>query len=95
MKKLPEEFEFPGGYVVGTRLRDPGTETWAEWDDETRTISIDRTVPLAVKRWLYLHELEHAFADWRGWVADHFPVKAPSEPEPDSESEEIENEVSP
>ena len=55
----------------------------AEWDVDTRTIVVDRRLPPAEKRGAFLHELDHAWSDWKLWVAQNVPVKYPDAMDPD------------
>lgn len=75
---IPSRVVFPFGYVVTVKRvthteitlaneDDPTAD--ALWDDQARTILLDRNMPVRQQRYLLLHELEHAFADWKLWVA--------------------------
>src|SRR5262245_65404564 len=82
--RLPRKVEFPFGYEVSVVQGAPDTsDRAAEWDVDTRTIVVDRKLPPAEKRGAFLHELEHAWSDWKLWVAQHVPVKYPDALEPD------------
>ena len=76
--RLPKKVELPLGYEVTVAQVDPGSEELegrhSAWDVDTQTICLDRSYSLAEKRGLLLHEMEHAFADWKIWVAQQFGV---------------------
>jgi hypothetical protein len=88
--RLPRKVEFPFGYEVSVVQGAPDTsDRAAEWDVDTRTIVVDRRLPPAEKRGAFLHELEHAWSDWKLWVAQNVPVKYPDAMDPDpSEKDE-------
>ena len=44
---------------------------------------MDRRLPPAEKRGAFLHELDHAWSDWKLWVAQNVPVKYPDAMDPD------------
>ena len=68
-----------------------------EWDVDTRTIVVDRRLPPAEKRGAFLHELDHAWSDWKLWVAQNVPVKYPDamEPDPTELDDELPMDVAP
>jgi hypothetical protein len=89
----------PWGYVI-TVVQLPsaiieqgqaGTHSW--WDVDTRTIALAREYTLAEKRGLLVHELDHAYTDWKLWLAQcvgiaPVPDAAPIDPdESDEESD--------
>src|SRR5262249_28382632 len=76
--RLPRKVEFPFSYEVSVVQGTPDTsDRAAEWDVDTRTIVVDRRLPPAEKRGAFLHELDHAWSDWKLWVAQNVPVKYP------------------
>lgn len=82
-RKIPEEIILPYEYRCSVRLvdvDDPELEgRHATWDVDTQTIYITKTLPIAEKRWCFEHELDHAWNDWKGWVAQNCKVRAPEE----------------
>jgi len=74
---IPKQVRFPFNYhvkvkrvtpaelAIATHDPDPG---YAAWDVDSMTIYLDRTRPLKKLRADFLHEMEHAFADWRAFV---------------------------
>lgn len=71
--RLPARVVLPFGYVVTVRqltdaemdsLED-GAATDGQWDVETRTIQIRKSLPLRRKRYILGHELGHALWDWQ------------------------------
>jgi hypothetical protein len=82
--RLPRKVDFPFGYEVSVVQGAPDVDDRvAEWDVDTRTIVVDRRLPPAEKRGAFLHELDHAWSDWKLWVAQNVPVKYPDALEPD------------
>ena len=82
--RLPRKFEFPFGYEISVVQGTPDKDDRAaEWDVDTRTIVVDRRLPPAEKRGAFLHELDHAWSDWKLWVAQNVPVKYPDAMDPD------------
>jgi hypothetical protein len=82
--RLPRKVDFPFGYEVSVVQGAPDQDDRAaEWDVDTRTIVVDRRLPPAEKRGAFLHELDHAWSDWKLWVAQNVPVKYPDALEPD------------
>jgi hypothetical protein len=82
--RLPRKVEFPFGYEISVVQGVPDKEDRAaEWDVDTRTIVVDRRLAPAEKRGAFLHELDHAWSDWKLWVAQHVPVKYPDAMDPD------------
>ena len=82
--RLPRTVEMPFGYEISVVQDTPDKEDRAaEWDVDTRTIVVDRRLPPAEKRGAFLHELDHAWSDWKLWVAQNVPVKYPDALEPD------------
>ena len=82
--RLPRKVEMPFGYEISVVQDTPDKEDRAaEWDVDTRTIVVDRRLPPAEKRGAFLHELDHAWSDWKLWVAQNVPVKYPDALEPD------------
>jgi hypothetical protein len=56
--------------VVQTLPDDPALEgRHSAWDVDAQQICLDRTYTPAQKRGLLLHEMDHAYADWKLWVA--------------------------
>jgi len=81
MKRLPRSFDLPGGYGITVVRGDAGLDTWGAWDPDTRTITLDRTLKnLAQARYIFLHEMEHAFTDWKKWVAAMVGIENPDGP---------------
>lgn len=86
---IPEAVLLPWGYVVWVKEVEsdhPDLEgRHATWDTDTNTIYLDKTKPIAERRWCLIHELgSHAVGDWSGWVHQTMNVKAPeayNEPE--------------
>ena len=66
--RIPSRVTFPWGYVVRVRQVPPSHPelegSTGVWDVETRTIYLDKTVPARHRRWKFVHELDHARADW-------------------------------
>ena len=90
--RLPRKVEFPFGYEVSVVQGAPDTsDRAAEWDVDTRTIVVDRRLPPAEKRGAFLHELDHAWSDWKLWVAQNVPVKYPDamDPDPSEQDEDL------
>lgn len=86
--RTPERITFPYGYVVEIE-RVPLEGIFGDFDDETRTIRI--AVALAEPRhvrYVLLHEMDHAFADWKHWVANHVPIENPHKPAEEPVEEE-------
>jgi hypothetical protein len=82
--RLPRKVELPFGYEIAVVQDTPDKEDRAaEWDVDTRTIVVDRRLPPAEKRGAFLHELDHAWSDWKLWVAQNVPVKYPDAMDPD------------
>lgn len=91
MTRLPRRLEFPEGYVVTVVQVDPMPDCYADWDADTRTVSIDRTLTLAQKRWLlYFHEWDHITTDWKHWLGQRVAMVQPEgvTPNPDEKEEE-------
>ena len=90
--RLPRKVDFPFGYEVAVVQGTPDTsDRAAEWDVDTRTIVVDRRLPPAEKRGAFLHELDHAWSDWKLWVAQNVPVKYPDamDPDPSEQDEDL------
>jgi hypothetical protein len=90
--RLPRKVDFPFGYEVSVVQGAPDTnDRAAEWDVDTRTIVVDRKLPPAEKRGAFLHELDHAWSDWKLWVAQNVPVKYPDamDPDPSEQDEDL------
>jgi hypothetical protein len=82
--RLPRKVELPFGYEISVVQGTPDTnDRAAEWDVDTRTIVVDRRLPPAEKRGAFLHELDHAWSDWKLWVAQNVSVRYPDAMEPD------------
>jgi hypothetical protein len=82
--RLPRKVDFPFGYEIAVVQGTPDKDDRvAEWDVDTRTIVVDRRLPPAEKRGAFLHELDHAWSDWKLWVAQNVPVKYPDALDPD------------
>ena len=82
--RLPRKVEFAFGYEISVVQDTPDKDDRAaEWDVDTRTIVVDRRLPPAEKRGAFLHELDHAWSDWKLWVAQNVPVKYPDAMDPD------------
>ncbi len=74
--KIKPSFSFPYGFKVTTKILSPakflkaggGTTDLAFWCGATRTIYLrDDRAP--VELWAdYMHELEHAWVDYRWWL---------------------------
>lgn len=75
--RLPARLRFPFGYTVtirqitDTEMRahsddEPGEPVSLDglWDQDTRTIYIRKCLPVRRKRYIFGHELQHAFLDW-------------------------------
>jgi len=92
LAKIPTHREFDWGYVV-TILQVPpddpelGQDENANWDVNTRTIRINKELPIAERRWCYLHEMRHAWADFEGWASQNCRIKAPQDWEGDEDGE--------
>ena len=88
--RTPSTIALPWGYEVTVARGPVPPDRFAEWDGETDTITIDEalTKPAHV-RWALLHEMDHAYADWKAWVESHVPVERPDGPkdEPAEEGE--------
>jgi hypothetical protein len=96
--RLPRKVELPFGYEISVVQDVPDKDDRAaEWDVDTRTIVVDRQLPPAEKRGAFLHELDHAWSDWKLWVAQNVPVRYPDalEPDPAEKDEEQPLETSP
>ena len=79
-----EKVELPFGYEISVVQAPPDKDDRAaEWDVDNRTIVVDRRLPPAEKRGAFLHELDHAWSDWKLWVAQNVPVKYPDAMDPD------------
>lgn len=78
---IPEAWMFPWGYAVWIKQVPPEHPELegdhGNWDVLTRTIWMDNSKPLAEKRGLLLHELDHAWNDFKLWAAQEMNVKAP------------------
>src|SRR5262245_52986357 len=82
--RLPRKVDFPFGYEISVVQGTPDKDDRAaEWDVDTRTIVVDRRLPPAEKRGAFLHELDHAWNDWKLWVAQTVPVRYPDAMDPD------------
>jgi hypothetical protein len=82
--RLPRKVELPFGYEISVVQAPPDKDDRAaEWDVDNRTIVVDRRLPPAEKRGAFLHELDHAWSDWKLWVAQNVPVKYPDAMDPD------------
>lgn len=93
MTRLPRRLEFPEGYVVTVVQVEPDQleGAYAEWDVDTRTVLIDRTRPLAEKRWLlYVHEWDHITTDWKHWLGQRVAMVQPEGMQPNPEEREEE-----
>lgn len=71
--KLPRRVVFPFGYVVQVLQVPPEVlsgDSDSEWNADTRTITINKQCAVARRRYLLLHELEHALNDLHHWAMD-------------------------
>ena len=88
--RVPESVALPFDYTV-TVLRVPVEgNAWGDWDSDTRTIRVDKGLRRhAQARYIFLHEMEHAWKDWLQYVATKVGVQSPDGPvdEPAEESE--------
>jgi len=90
---IPEAIPLLWGYIVWVKevpTDDPNLEgRHATWDTDTNTIYLDKSKPLAEKRWCLIHEFRsHAIGDWDGWANQNMNIKAPeayNEPEEEDE----------
>lgn len=61
--KLPTTVDMPGG-AIAVQSVDPfeveGQKCWGAWDQTTRVIRVDKTLPPAFQWSTYFHELIHA-----------------------------------
>jgi hypothetical protein len=76
---LPADFELPFGYAVTVTRVDP-FDSWGEWEVEVQEMTIDRTLTRPESLEIFLHEIEHAFTDWKRWVRMRYPCKQPDPP---------------
>ena len=74
--KIKPTFTFPYGYKVTTKIHTPaqfakaggGTTDIAFWDSSNQTINL-RGDRAPCEQWEdYMHELEHAWVDYRWWL---------------------------
>ena len=70
--RIPKHIRFPFGYTVHIKqitlkeLEDRcGASVLGLWEDDIRTIFIGKDLKVARKRWVLLHELIHAWADFQ------------------------------
>jgi len=78
---VPAEVMLPFDYKV-TVLRVPvDGNAWGDWDPDTRTIRVDKTLrQYAQARYIFLHEMEHAWKDWLKYVATKVGIESPDGP---------------
>lgn len=78
---IPEAVPLLWGYVAWVKQVPPEHPELegrhAAWDTDTRTVWLDKTKPLAELRWCLMHELDHAWADCKGWAGQEMNVKMP------------------
>lgn len=78
---IPEAVPLLWGYVVWVKQVPPNhpdlENRHATWDTDTRTIWLDNSKPIAELRGCVLHELDHAWTDFKGWAAQEMNVKIP------------------
>jgi hypothetical protein len=90
---IPKQPGFPFGYTV-TVVQVPEDDPRLEerngtWDVDTQTVYLNQALPPAERRGAFMHEYEHAYTDWKLWVAQNVPVKYPDGMDPDpNETEE-------
>lgn len=93
--KPPDKVEWPFGYTVLVYEKEPGDpeleDRWACWDTDNRTICIDSSLKVAEQRGAFLHEMDHAYTDWKAWVVQRWPVKFPEQAEEEPEEESAAN----
>lgn len=75
--RIPGRIRLPFGYTVKVVQMPPkellffaqmNVEGW--WDAETRTIYLDKSMPVRRKRYVLIHELQHVMVDFMGWAGD-------------------------
>jgi hypothetical protein len=72
---IPKTVKFPFGYVVKVEQLSPddlfekvGTKTaHSLWFVDDLIIYLDKSRPIKLKRDDLIHEMDHAFNDWRAW----------------------------
>jgi Zn-dependent peptidase ImmA (M78 family) len=82
--KVPKRIRFPFGYTVVVRqvtLRElkkmaGGDDVYGLWDVDSRTIFVGKHLPVAKKRYVVVHELRHAMADFEHLHAELGVTKA-------------------
>lgn len=78
---IPEAILLPWGYLVRVVQVPPDhpelENRHAAWDTDTQTIWLDKSKPMAELRWCLMHEMDHAYTDWKGWANQNMNVKAP------------------
>lgn len=60
--KLPTTVEMPGGRITVQTVEPfevEGQKCWGTWDQTTRTIRVDKTMPQSFQWNVYFHELAH------------------------------------
>jgi hypothetical protein len=45
-----------------------GGPSGGTWDVDTKTIWLDKSMPLKIQRSTFMHEFHHAYKDWELWV---------------------------
>lgn len=72
--KLPRSVTFPGGYHISvTRMsrtkanEEMGAEVYAQWDVDEHVILLRSDRSGQEMREDFVHEMEHAFIDWKDW----------------------------
>lgn len=73
--RIPSRVPFPFGYIVcvqqvpakSEELYDEEDDSYSDglWDVNMRTIYLNKAAAITRKRWVFVHELEHAWADWK------------------------------
>ena len=71
-------------------VREDSEAEWGWWDDETQTIHLNSKLTPPQARYIFLHEMDHAFKDWQRWVRKTIGVE-----NPDGTPEETDDETSP
>lgn len=80
MTRLPRAPELPWNYAISVVRGDCG-DSWGLWDEDARVITLDPSLRVpAQARYIFLHEFDHAYADWKKWVRDHIGIQNPDGP---------------
>lgn len=73
--RIPHRVPLPWGYVVrvievpekSDELYDDEADTYGDgtWDVNARAIYLNKAATAARRRWVFVHEMDHAWADWK------------------------------